>query len=94
MFRHSDKHFIMIRKDKIMLMKEENFNLKCIRPISINERSKEFDLILRHKNRFNPMCKRNNLSLSKTHTDCFSLAYVLHLPKKKSQTTVDRINTD
>lgn len=27
-------------------MKEENFNLKDIRPISINERSEEFDLIL------------------------------------------------
>lgn len=78
-------------------MKEENVNLKYIRLISINERFDPKNLISScGKNRFNSMCKRNNLSfsLSKTHTDCFSLAYVLHLPKKKSQTTVDRINTD
>lgn len=63
-------------------MKDENFNLKDIRPISINERSEEFDLILRQENRFNPMCKRNSLSFSKTHSDCFSLAYVLHLRRR------------
>lgn len=75
-----------------MLMKEENF--KYTRPLSINERSEEFDLILRQESFQSDVQKEESLSLSKTHTDCFSLAYALHLPKKKSQTTVDRINTD
>jgi len=84
-------------------MKKENFNLnfnlKNICPISINERFEEFYLIVWQESFQSDVQKEQFLSLSlslslslKAHTDCFSLAYVLHLRRRK--TTVDRINTN
>lgn len=61
----------MIKKkdNRYVLMKEKNFNLKDIRPISINERSEEFDLILWQESFQSDVQKKQSLSLSFSFKD-------------------------